>query len=276
MDPSDRPDPFEEFAMVRRFLRGVAVVALLAGIGVVAGPAAAGAAPCMGTAPIQINSMAFIPTSVAPGQSSTVTAVVQNCTNQAFTTANVGSSYWYGIFTTPRATGIAPGCPAVDPLPQTLSVPAGGQVSVSSTWRVVSSCTATLFTASYHVTSSDGVSVTASATLTIGPAAPQCTVAYQRQSEWTGGFVAGVTVKNGTAAPLGSWTLQFAFPGDQQITNAWNATVTQAGNGVTAKSPSYGSIPAGASYTFGFQGTWHASDAPPSTFTLNGARCSSV
>lgn len=33
-------------------------------------------------------------------------------------------------------------------------------------------------------------------------------------------------------------------------------------------------IAAGSSVSLGFQGTWTSSDAPPATFTLNGAPCS--
>ncbi|MFF5225336.1 cellulose binding domain-containing protein [Dactylosporangium sp. NPDC000521] len=56
--------------------------------------------------------------------------------------------------------------------------------------------------------------------------------------------------------------------------NAWNATVTQTGNAVTARNLSCNAtIPAGGSTSFGFQGTWTTGDADPGTFTLNGTTC---
>jgi hypothetical protein len=58
------------------------------------------------------------------------------------------------------------------------------------------------------------------------------------------------------------------------VTNAWNAAVIQSGAAVTATNLSYnGVIAAGASTSFGFQGTWHTSDASPTAFTLNGSAC---
>lgn len=69
-------------------------------------------------------------------------------------------------------------------------------------------------------------------------------------------------------------SLTFAFPGDQTITNAWNATVTQVGTSVTATSLSYNaSIPSGGGQSFGFQGIWNTVDTSPASFALDGAPC---
>ena len=68
--------------------------------------------------------------------------------------------------------------------------------------------------------------------------------------------------------------MTFSFPGDQKITNAWSATVTQSGTSVTAGNVSYnGTIAPGGNATFGFQGTWTANDSAPTAFTVNGAGC---
>src|SRR5216683_2843646 len=102
-----------------------------------------------------------------------------------------------------------------------------------------------------------------------------CHVTYSKQSEWAGGFTANVTVANSGSATVNGWTLAFSFPGDQKVTSAWNATVTQTGQNVTAKNLSYNSvISPGGNTSFGFQGTWTASDTSPSAFTLNGTTCS--
>ncbi|MBN1174833.1 MAG: cellulose binding domain-containing protein, partial [Micromonosporaceae bacterium] len=72
---------------------------------------------------------------------------------------------------------------------------------------------------------------------TSNPGAGACAVTYAK-NEWSNGFTANVTVKN-TGAAINNWTLGFAFPGDQKITNSWNAAVTQSGTSVTATNASY-------------------------------------
>ncbi|WP_232248490.1 cellulase family glycosylhydrolase [Streptacidiphilus rugosus] len=101
-----------------------------------------------------------------------------------------------------------------------------------------------------------------------------CQVTYTRQSEWAGGFNGVVDIKNTGATAVNGWTLGFTFGGDQKITNPYNAAVTQSGAKVSATNLSYnGTIAPGADTSFGFQGTWSASDAAPTGFTLNGAAC---
>jgi hypothetical protein len=82
------------------------------------------------------------------------------------------------------------------------------------------------------------------------------------------------TVTNTGTAPISGWSIGFTFPGDQTITSAWNAAITQSGSTVTAADLAYNRVlnPAAAT-SFGLQGTWHTSDAPPTGFTLNGRTC---
>jgi len=104
-------------------------------------------------------------------------------------------------------------------------------------------------------------------------AASTCTVAYSVVNNWPGGFQVGITVTN-NGAPITSWTLAFTFPNAQQISGGWSGTYTQSGQYVTVASMSYnGALSPGASTSFGFQGTWTASDAAPASFTLNGTTC---
>jgi hypothetical protein len=102
-----------------------------------------------------------------------------------------------------------------------------------------------------------------------------CQVTYSNQAQWTGGFVASVTIRNAsTSAAVNGWTLAFTFPGDQRLTNAWNVRATQAGAAVTAQNVGWnGTIPVGGSVTFGMQGAWTGSNAAPAAFTLNGTAC---
>ena len=108
---------------------------------------------------------------------------------------------------------------------------------------------------------------------TTGPGT--CRVSYTK-SEWQGGMVADVTVSNTGGSAVNGWRLTFTLPGDTRVTNAWNATVTQSGAAVVATDMSYnGTIPAGGSQSFGFQGTWTSNDANPTGFALNGSACTS-
>jgi cellulose 1,4-beta-cellobiosidase len=95
---------------------------------------------------------------------------------------------------------------------------------------------------------------------TTAPASAQaggCSVTYANQSQWAGGFVAQVTISNPGSEAISGWTLGFTFPGDQKITNEpYNATIAP-----------------GASTAIGFQGTFSASDAVPTAFTVNGVAC---
>ena len=107
------------------------------------------------------------------------------------------------------------------------------------------------------------------------PAGPlSCHVTYTTSSQWTGGFVANLTISNTGTSAINGWTLGFTFPGDQKVTNSWNATVAQSGETVTASNASYdAAISPGGSTTLGMQGTWASSDAAPASFTVNGTGC---
>jgi hypothetical protein len=83
-----------------------------------------------------------------------------------------------------------------------------------------------------------------------------------------------VELRNTDIKPWTGWTAAFSFPGDEKVTTAWNATVTQTSAGVTATNLSYnGNVAVNATTTFGFQGTWSASSAAPTAFTVNGNTC---
>jgi cellulase/cellobiase CelA1 len=101
-----------------------------------------------------------------------------------------------------------------------------------------------------------------------------CHVTYTKSSEWTGGFVANLTLANTGTSAISPWTLTYSFPGDQKISNAWNATVTQTGAAVSATGLSFdSSIAPGGTVTFGYQGTWVTNDNVPTAFSINGSAC---
>ena len=109
---------------------------------------------------------------------------------------------------------------------------------------------------------------------TAGSNSGGCKVTYVPNS-WTGGFTANLTVANTGTSAWNGWTVTWSWPGDQKVTSAWNAAVTQSGTGVTATNLGYnGTVAAGGSTSFGFQGTWSSSNASPTAFTVNGMACS--
>ncbi|MFC0527900.1 GH12 family glycosyl hydrolase domain-containing protein [Phytohabitans kaempferiae] len=100
-----------------------------------------------------------------------------------------------------------------------------------------------------------------------------CRVAYTANS-WNNGFTGSVTVTNTSSSTVNGWTLGFSFPSGQQITNSWNATVTQSGSSVTARNAGYnGTLAPGATASFGFQGTHSGTNGTPTGWALNGTAC---
>ncbi len=145
-----------------------------------------------------------------------------------------------------------------------------------STAGLISGTPGTSGNYSVTVTAKDSAGASGSATFTWAVSGSASTggtvgVAYDKTSEWQGGFTANVTITNNGASTINGWTVAWTFPGDQQITSAWNATVTQSGAAVSATSLSYdATIAPGGSTSFGFQGTWASSDSSPTAFTVNG------
>ncbi len=117
---------------------------------------------------------------------------------------------------------------------------------------------------------------TATATATPMPGT-SCAIGYTVNSQWSGGFNAAIAIKNTGSTAISSWTLQFSFPGSQEITSDWDGNFTQSGNAVTITNASWnGSIAAGGSLgsQTGFNGSWSGSNPSPTAFTLNGVACS--
>ncbi|MEV4340541.1 cellulose-binding domain-containing protein [Streptomyces sp. NPDC049590] len=99
-----------------------------------------------------------------------------------------------------------------------------------------------------------------------------CRVDYT-VNEWSGGYTAQIRVTN-LGAALSAWRLTWTYGGDQHITSAWNATVTQTGRSVTAAGTDWNAaLPSGGAADFGVQGTWQSADPAPTDFSLNGVSC---
>jgi hypothetical protein len=97
-----------------------------------------------------------------------------------------------------------------------------------------------------------------------------CRVSYAISSQWPGGFGANV-IRTNLGDPLAAWTLTWSFGAGQQVTQAWNTTLTQSGAQATAKNVSYnGTVATNGTASFGFNGSWTGSNPVPASFALNG------
>ncbi|MFD0315619.1 cellulase family glycosylhydrolase [Streptomyces flavalbus] len=139
---------------------------------------------------------------------------------------------------------------------------------------------ATSYTLAVYARDAAGNRSPRSATVTVttdrdpGTPGASCAVTYRVVGEWPGGFQADLVVRNTGTTALNGWTLTFAFPNAQTITNMWGGTPVQSGQSVTVTPASYTrTIPAGGSVQLGFTGTKTTTNASPSTFALNGTTC---
>ncbi|GAB3427301.1 cellulose-binding domain-containing protein [Flindersiella endophytica] len=103
-------------------------------------------------------------------------------------------------------------------------------------------------------------------------AAPGCRVQYS-VNQWSNGFTGTVSITN-LGDPLTSWTLEWNFAGNQQITQSWNSTYQQTGQHVALGNASYnGSLGTNATVSPGFNANVSGTNASPASFTLNGTTC---
>lgn len=253
--------------MLRRLLFAATAIAVVPLVAMLAPSAASAATTAACTDGVAVTQFAFSPSSVPlPGGGSPLTLVLQNCGSQAVQ----GSTAWFGTY-----AGQA--CPVLDPVSFPYSIAPGGTYTLTNTFGDpgFSGCQPTALRMSANINVNGfGTVTTVTATLQFTPPATSgCHVTYT-PSNWPGGFTASVTIANNGSSPVNGWRLTFTFPGDQKITNAWNAAVTQAGSSVTAANLGYNAtISPGGSQSFGFQGTWAASDAAPASFRVNGTAC---
>lgn len=114
------------------------------------------------TGVLQITRLAFTPSSVSPGDSSTANLSARNCTG----TSQQATATWFGRFVG-AGTGIPTGCPALDPLPQPAAFAPYGGYHSSVGYEVPASCTASQLQITVQVQQSGTVLAQQSATLAI-------------------------------------------------------------------------------------------------------------
>ena len=112
-------------------------------------------------------------------------------------------------------------------------------------------------------------------TTTTTPAQPVCAVTQTVQSQWQGGYVASLQVRNVSSTPRSTWTLRWTFPADQRLTSLWGAASwTQTGAAVTAVGPSWAPIPPNGSVTVGFLA--QGAPGPLGAVTVDGVPCTTT
>ncbi|WP_371664571.1 glycoside hydrolase family 48 protein [Streptomyces sp. NBC_00280] len=117
------------------------------------------------------------------------------------------------------------------------------------------------------------LSMLAGGTTTANAAAVQCSVDY-RTNDWGSGFTVDLTLTNRGTAAIDGWTLTYGYTGNQQLSNGWNGTWSQAGQAVTVKNASYnGTVAPGAAVSAGAQFSYSGSNAAPTNFAVNGTSC---
>ncbi|MGV8837681.1 cellulose binding domain-containing protein, partial [Cellvibrio sp.] len=112
------------------------------------------------------------------------------------------------------------------------------------------------------------VGVSAALAVSCHSALAACT--YTVESEWSNGFVANITIKNDTAAPINNWSVNWGYS-NNRISGSWNANLSGS-NPYTASNVSWnGNIAVGQSVTFGFQGNKNGATAERPT--VSGTAC---
>jgi hypothetical protein len=163
--------------MLRRSLLVAAMLLVPAALAAAPATLAAASVPashaptCSGV--IQITRLAFTPPAVTPGGTSTANLAARNCTG----TSQQTTAVWLGRFVG-SGTGIPPGCPAIDPLAESVAFAPHGQFRSGVSYLVPATCTATQLQVTVELEQGGTVLAEATADLTI---IIQPTAASQRQ-----------------------------------------------------------------------------------------------
>src|SRR5579863_3131048 len=100
-----------------------------------------------------------------------------------------------------------------------------------------------------------------------------CQVTYTVNSDWGTGFSVAVNITNNGPA-ITSWTLGYAYTGNQQLAQGWSGTWSQSGENITVTSASWnGSLATGGSASIGANFSYTGTNTAPTAFTLNGTAC---
>ena len=104
-------------------------------------------------------------------------------------------------------------------------------------------------------------------------AAPVCQVTYTVNSDWGTGFSVAINITNNGPA-ITSWTLGYAYTGNQKIAQGWSGNWSQSGENITVTNASWnGTLATGGSASIGANFSYTGTNTAPTAFTLNGSTC---
>lgn len=83
---------------------------------------------------------------------------------------------------------------------------------------------------------------------------------YEITNQWNNGFTAAIKITNTTNAPINGWSINWRYPGDNRVSNSWNANVSGSNPYSASNLQWNASFQPNQSVEFGFQGT-HGSRA---------------
>ncbi|MGX7671543.1 cellulose binding domain-containing protein [Plantactinospora sp. DSM 117369] len=121
--------------------------------------------------------------------------------------------------------------------------------------------------------------VVLAAALTLGVAgvvllpapAEAATSAFQKEREWSTGYLGKMTVRNDTAATMTGWRVEFELPAGTSVGHHWNAELSRVGTRHVFTSLAWnGTLAAGASTSFGWLA---AGTGTPQSCLVNGVAC---
>jgi hypothetical protein len=118
-------------------------------------------------------------------------------------------------------------------------------------------------------------STSAALTQTVTPPAHACHVTYTVTGQWNTGFGTSISIQNTGTAQVNGWNLTWTWPGNQKITESWNAIYSQTGANAKLTNQSYNpTIAPGATLNgIGFNASYSGTNTAPSAFYLNGTLC---
>src|SRR5580692_8964725 len=100
-----------------------------------------------------------------------------------------------------------------------------------------------------------------------------CQVTYTVNSDWGTGFSVAINITNNGPA-ITSWTLGYAYAGNQKIAQGWSGNWSQSGENITVTNASWnGTLPTGGSAAIGANFSYTGTNPAPTAFTLHGSTC---
>lgn len=149
------------------------------------------------------------------------------------------------------------------------TIPTSSSPVYSSPITVTETTTIKAYTVKSGMTDSNVVS--AAYTISTTPQSP-VVVTYTIVNDWGTGATINVTIKNNGTSAINGWTLAWAFPSNQSISNMWSATNSISGSTISCRNMDYNAVIAanGGTQTFGFNINYSGANVKPTSFTLNG------